>query len=95
MFNGDFVNRQARHWAQRLVEEVGTDPERQIDRAYRLALARPPTEKERRSLMEFRERESSKLRQEQPDLAPEDVDRKTLVQMCRVILNLNEFVYTD
>ncbi len=95
LFNGDFVNRQARHWARRLVAEVGGDPERQIERAYRLALARPPTRKERRSLMEFRERESSKLRQEQPDLTPDDVDRKALVQMCRVILNLNEFVYTD
>ena len=95
LFNGDFVNRQARHWARRLMEEAGTDAERQIERAYRLALARSPTQKERRSLMEFRERESSKLRQEQPDLTPDDVDRKALVQMCRVILNLNEFVYTD
>ena len=95
LFNGDFVNRQARHWARRLVAEVGGDAERQIELAYRLALARPPTRKERRSLMEFRERESSKLRQEQPDITPDDVDRKALVQMCRVILNLNEFVYTD
>ena len=95
LFNGDFVNRQARHWARRLVEEVGENPERQIERAYRLTLARPPTEKERRSLVGFLESESSKLRQEQPDLTPQQVDRKALVQMCRVILNLNEFVYTD
>src|SRR3989442_15718639 len=26
LFNGDFVNRQARHLAQRLVKEVGEDP---------------------------------------------------------------------
>ena len=95
LFNGDFVNRQARHWARRLVEEAGSDPNRQIERAYRLALARPPTEKERRSLIEFRARESKKLRQEQPDLLPDEVEHKALVQICRVILNLNEFVYTD
>ena len=43
LFNGDFVNRQARHFAERLRREAGSDPARQIDLAYRLALARPAT----------------------------------------------------
>ena len=42
LFNGDFVNRQARHLAERLRREAGDDPAKQIDLAYRLALARPP-----------------------------------------------------
>ena len=42
LFNGDFVNRQARYFAERLRREAGSDPERQVDLAYRLALARPP-----------------------------------------------------
>src|ERR1044071_730469 len=41
LFNGDFVNRQARYFAERLRREAGDDPARQVDLAYRLALARP------------------------------------------------------
>jgi hypothetical protein len=76
LFNGDFVNRQARHFARRLTDEVGDDPDRQIERAYRLALCRPPTDGEKALMREFLQVES-------------------LEQMCRVIFNLNEFVYAD
>jgi len=76
LFNGEFVNQQARYLAGRLKEEVGPDPAKQIDRAYRLTLARPPTARERAALLEFRSAES-------------------LAEMCRVIFNLNEFVYAD
>src|SRR5439155_25150712 len=53
LFNGDFVNRQARHLADRLVREAGPEPARQIDLAYRLALCRPPSASEQASLLEF------------------------------------------
>ena len=76
LFNGAFINRQARHFAERLRKDVGDDPGRQIDRAYRLALCRPPTDAERTVLRDFLERQS-------------------LVEMCRVVFNLNEFAYAD
>ena len=76
LFNGDFVNRQARHLAARLVAEAGADPGRQVERLYRLALCRPPTDSERAALVQFLRSES-------------------LEQACRVVLNLNEFVYPD
>ncbi len=76
LYNGDFVNRQARHLAARLDAEAGTDPARQIDRAYRLPLCRPPSPAEREALLEF-------LRTHGRE------------QMCRVLFNLNEFVYPD
>jgi hypothetical protein len=79
LFNGDFINRQARHFARRLVQEAGTSPERQIDRAFLLALCRPPTKREKAAMSEF-------LQQNGPN---------ALEQLCRVILNLNEFVYAD
>jgi Protein of unknown function (DUF1553)/Protein of unknown function (DUF1549) len=81
LFNGDFVNRQAKHFAGRLIDEVGADPGKQIERAYRLALCRPPTPQERVLMGEF--------------LRKEGGDRRALEQMCRVIFNLNEFVYAD
>jgi hypothetical protein len=76
LLNGDFTNRQAHHFAARLRREAGEDPAKRVDRAYQLALCRPPTAKERDALLEFLKRED-------------------LVQMCRAIFNLNEFVYSD
>jgi hypothetical protein len=76
LFNGDFVNRQSKHFADRLSHEAGTDPAKQIERAYLLALGRRPSLGERMAMQEF-------LREQ------------SLEQLCRVVLNLNEFVYVD
>ena len=84
LFNGEFVNRQAEHFAQRLEREAGGNPEKQIDHAFRLALARHPTPGEAAAMQQFLTREA----------AATD-ERRALVQLCRVILNLNEFVYPN
>jgi mono/diheme cytochrome c family protein len=57
LFNGDFVNRQARHFADRLRKEAGDDPAKQVDLAYRLALARPARPSEIDTMVEFLKRE--------------------------------------
>jgi len=46
LMNNEFVTNQARLFANRVKEAVGDDPAKQIDLAYRLALTRPPTDKE-------------------------------------------------
>ena len=94
LFNGEFVNRQARYLAARLENEVGTDSEKQIERAYALALARPPSQTEKRNLLAFVRQESDNQVRRQ-GIAPANARRGALREMCRVILNLNEFVYTD
>lgn len=76
LFNGEFVNEQARHFAARLRREAGEDAGRQITLAWKLALCREPTGDEMAKMRAFL--------QEQP-----------LEQACRVILNLNEFVYPE
>jgi hypothetical protein len=91
LFNGDFVNRQARHLADRLVREAGDDPALQVERAYRLALARQPRATERTELVHFLEHG---LLPESGE-SPAQARRRALVQVCRVILNLNEFAYLD
>jgi hypothetical protein len=83
LFNGDFTNRQARHLAERLMLEAGDDSTRQIDLAYRLTLCRGPTPTEAATMQRFL-----------TDAAGED-RRLALEQLCRVILNLNEFVYSN
>lgn len=52
MFNGDFINRQARHFAERLRREVRGQAA-QIELAYRLALARRPSAAERDAMLSF------------------------------------------
>jgi hypothetical protein len=76
LFNGEFVNQQAQHFATRLKGEAGNDPEKQITLAWKLALCREPSRDEMAKMRMFL--------QEQP-----------LEQACRVILNLNEFVYPE
>ena len=82
----EFVNQQAKYFAERLEKEAGTDVERQIDLAYRLALCRLPTESEKETMLAFL-RKDARGGVVSPKAARE--------QMCRVILNLNEFVYPD
>jgi hypothetical protein len=76
LYNGSFVNKQARYFAWRLMNEAGSDPAAQIELAYRLALARQPSDAERRAMLAFLKKES-------------------IERLCRVIFNLNEFVYPD
>ncbi len=76
LFNGEFVNQQAQHFATRLKREAGSDTEKQINLAWKLSLCREPSRDEMTKMRTFL--------QEQP-----------LEQACRVILNLNEFVYPE
>ncbi len=84
LFNGDFANRQARHLADRLMRDTGDDSVSQIELAYRLTLCRPPTPSETATMQRFL-----------TDAAGAEDRRLALEQLCRVILNLNEFVYSN
>jgi hypothetical protein len=81
LFNGEFVNQQSKYLADRLEREAGDDIVKQIDLAYRLALCRPPTEREITLLKEFLNRAGG--------------GRAAREQLGRVLFNLNEFVYPD
>lgn len=75
LFNGDFINRQAKYFAERLRREA-SDAAGQVELAYRLALARRPKAAEKDAMLSF-------------------LQTGTLEEMCRVILNLNEFAYAN
>ncbi|MBP90418.1 MAG: hypothetical protein CMJ64_27555 [Planctomycetaceae bacterium] len=98
LFNGDFVNRQASHLAERVAAEVGDDSAAQIEQAWRHALCRRPTDAERATMLEFLEREAERLVGEAAageDMTADDARRLALAQLCRVIYNLNEFAYPN
>ena len=53
LMNNHFVLLEAKSFAGRLQREAGEGAEAQVDRAYRLALGRPPTDFERQQTVEF------------------------------------------
>ena len=99
LFNGAFVNRQARHFADRLSREVGANLDAQIERAWRLALVRPPKTGELAAMQRFLAEETANQTKESTasgkPVSSEAAAHAALTQMCRVVLNLNEFVYPD
>src|SRR6185295_4006435 len=88
LFNGEFVNGQARYFAERLVKEAGADAEKQTQLAFRLALCREPSAAELAKLLEFRKQEAARLLAEAAQakraLSEADAGRAALVQACRV-----------
>ncbi|MGE5194128.1 MAG: DUF1553 domain-containing protein, partial [Deltaproteobacteria bacterium] len=80
LMNGRLVNDEAVHFARRIVETAGSDPAAQVQEAYRRALTRPPSAEELHDATAF-------LAAEAPD--------EGLPGLCRVLFNLNEFVYVD
>ena len=67
----------------------------QIRLAYRLALCRESTVREQNLMRQFIESETARRLGETEGLSEADARHYALTQMCRVILNLNELVYTD
>ncbi len=80
MYDGEFVNEEARHFADRVYRESGADHASQIRRAFRIAMGRGPRPDEiKQSRRLFQNGRST----------------QGLVGLCRVLLNSNEFIYVD
>ncbi len=86
LLNGDFLNKQAALFADRLRREAGADIGKQVRLALNLATMRPPSDAEvRRGLdliaaLKTKDRVSTEA---------------ALKYFCLVVVNLNEFVYLD
>ena len=61
MMNNAAVRLEAKEFAERLRREAGNDAAKQVDRAFELALARPPRDSERRDSVEFVRRDDNAL----------------------------------
>jgi hypothetical protein len=58
LLNNEFVLRQAKLFADRVKEAQPSDPAKQVDLAYRIALARPPREDEAALAADFLKKRS-------------------------------------
>jgi len=81
MYDSDFVNEEAAHFAERVRKEAGPDAIAQIRRMFELALDRAPSRAEEKDLLDF--------------LDSSRDGQRGLAALCRVIFNTNEFLYID
>jgi len=90
MLNNEFVLIQARSFAERVLRDAGSDPVRQVQLLYRIALSREPALKELERGREFilRQRDYHNGRNHDTNLA-------ALTDLAHVMLNTNEFVYIN
>jgi hypothetical protein len=93
--NGAFANEQAREFAARLVREVGQNEAAQIARAYELALARPPCSEEARFAAEFLAKLQQQIETDPKPTHLAEARQKALEAFCLVLLNTNEFTYSN
>jgi hypothetical protein len=80
LFHGDLSNKASRHFAARVIEHAGRNPDRQVDQAFWLALSRPPSESEKADAK---------------NLLVKYPAEKGLAYLGRVLFNTNEFQYQE
>jgi hypothetical protein len=92
LLNNSMVENLAGTFAQRVREEVGEAPDKQIDRAYWIALSRPPTEDEKVESLQALNRFKSMQKSSQSAPA---IDQKALESFCHALVNSAAFLYID
>jgi hypothetical protein len=104
LLNGPFIQEQSKCFAQRLLAECGPDAGRQIERAYRLALCRPPQAAERTMVLRFLRDQAAFLRARvragrsgagisKLPAGKGPAAAAALADFCLALLNCNEFIY--
>ena len=105
LFNSKFAHQKSHAMAERLLREVGTDPARQVERAFQLTLQRQPTAAEKVRGMKFLGVESglpgTELSLKQVAYSPESAESlpsngktgRSLSDFCLAMFNLNEFIF--
>jgi cytochrome c553 len=98
---------QAQQFAARLVREAGIEPAACVDRAWRIALARHPTEAELAEALQLMEALASEAAADNvatepaPSPSTDELQRlvaeraAALAKLCLAIFNLNEFLFID
>jgi mono/diheme cytochrome c family protein len=98
LMNNGMVQQLAEQLGRRVRSEAGTDPARQIERIYLIALSRLPGDEEKRVGLDALRRLADKWGKQlaasgKPD--QEAVDLKALTTFCHAIMNSAGFLYLD
>jgi hypothetical protein len=101
LLNNKFTDEQALALALRVRREAGEEPAAQVAHSFQLALGRTPTAEELQTALEFlaRHQSAAQAHASGPATAAVPVDSSPapmpLVAWCKLVFNLNEFVYID
>jgi hypothetical protein len=106
LLNSELTLQWAQGFAQRVIKLAGADLHQQIDAAYRIAFSRHPSSAECEAIKRFFERHREIIGERAaaneplavPVSLPADADRiegATLVDLCHMLINANEFVYRN
>jgi hypothetical protein len=100
LWNSELVRETSRYFAGRVIEAVGDDVTKQVQRVYLTALSRRPTDEEQaqaaQAVSEFYSYWRGHLETEIPAEPKGDKARwLALANFCHVILNSPEFIYVD
>ena len=106
LMNDGLVLEWSRTLAGRVLNDGGLTAEQQIERAYRLALSRSPSSRERQEVLDFLGKQSAvigeRLAQNEkvalPDNLPQNMPAAraaAFVDFCHALLNSNEFLYVN
>jgi mono/diheme cytochrome c family protein len=92
LFNSPESIRFALILAERVAEEAGVDPGQRVETLFQYALCRLPDEKEKAICLDLLSRHADQHRM---DSAGDRAELLALRDLCRAVLNLNEFMYVD
>jgi hypothetical protein len=96
LMNNGMVQHLAEQFAARVQREVGGDPARQIERAYLIALSRPPSEEERQASVDALARLTKEWAEHLA--APKEAEEpaaRALATFCHALVNSASFLYVD
>ena len=89
LLNSAFIRNRARAFAQRLEREAGTDTDRRLSLAFRLAAGREPLSEEREAAHRFREKQQAAY------AGTKDASLRVWTDLCQMILASNAFLYIE
>ncbi|HVX63307.1 MAG TPA: PSD1 and planctomycete cytochrome C domain-containing protein, partial [Pirellulales bacterium] len=95
LMNSEFVVTHASHFAERLLNEAGQEPQAQITRAWQLAFAADPTPEELSAAVAFVAAQAEYFQNNPPAENKTDPKQLALAGWCQALLSANRFLYID
>ncbi len=91
LMNDKLVLEWSQALAKRVLNDPGLKPEQQVERAFRIALSRPPQPEEEKTVLDFLGRQSALIQAADPA----EARTAAFVDFCHTLLNSNEFLYLN
>lgn len=100
MMNSEMLRANSRYLAGRVIDEIGDNPDAQVERVYLAALSRPPSVEEQASGASTLAKMRDAWRRELDERTPMEPKRMkadwlALATFCHTVLNSAEFLYVD